>query len=178
MVKLPSYNEIATIKTQVGDTGFDGPTEQLSTLERSVTHQSLRDGNETEIRPWNSGTIRTVSTRSWKQPKYSLLAMPTRALKHFQTKLACVDPVKRAYLGTSLKFGISVFVTWTPSSINRVYSIAYPDDSSFPLFAASSVVLPLQGVWNAIIYFTSNGDVVKEEYVELASRRVLLPGGA
>lgn len=74
-----------------------------------------------------------------------------------------MDPVKLAYLRTSFVFAISVLVTWTPSSINRVYTLVYPDQASYGLNIAAAVVLPLQGVWNAVIYFTTSWKIFREE---------------
>lgn len=81
----------------------------------------------------------------------------------FVEKLRHLDPVKLAYLRTSFVFAISILVTWTPSSINRVHNLIHPNDVSFGLNVASAVVLPLQGVWNAIIYFSTSWGVCKEE---------------
>lgn len=81
----------------------------------------------------------------------------------FAEKLRHLDPVKLAYLRTSFVFAISILVTWTPSSINRVHNLIHPNTVSFGLNVASAVVLPLQGVWNAVIYFSTSWGVCKEE---------------
>lgn len=67
-----------------------------------------------------------------------------------------------AYLRTSFIFGFAVLVTWIPSSVNRLYSIANGGRINFALSAVSGTVLPLQGVWNALIYFTTSGKTVAE----------------
>ncbi|KAK0391464.1 hypothetical protein NLU13_0965 [Sarocladium strictum] len=85
-------------------------------------------------------------------------------------KLRRLDPVKMAYLRTSFIFGFAIFVTWTPSSINRLYSITNDNKVSFHLSVASGCVLPLQGVWNAIIYFATSWSIVKVELKALASK--------
>ncbi|KAG8157210.1 hypothetical protein KVR01_012918 [Diaporthe batatas] len=86
-----------------------------------------------------------------------------RGVRRFGAKLRNMDPVKLAYLRTSFVFAISVLVTWTPSSINRVYTLVYPDQASYGLNIAAAVVLPLQGVWNAVIYFTTSWKIFREE---------------
>lgn len=92
----------------------------------------------------------------------------------FVAKLRNLDPVKLAYLRTSFVFAISILVTWTPSSINRVHNLIHPNDVSFGLNVASAVVLPLQGVWNAVIYFSTSWGVCKEEVGKTwAARRVI-----
>ncbi|KAK3488523.1 hypothetical protein B0T13DRAFT_406451 [Neurospora crassa] len=85
---------------------------------------------------------------------FSSLRSPFRK---FWAKLHRLDPIKLAYLRTSFVFAISILVTWTPSSINRVHSLLYPKDTSYPLNLASAVVLPLQGVWNAVIFAATTG---------------------
>ncbi|KAF7549601.1 hypothetical protein G7Z17_g6263 [Cylindrodendrum hubeiense] len=80
-----------------------------------------------------------------------------RAVKsNASLKLKRLDPIKMAYLRTSFIFGFAVLITWIPSSINRLYSLTHEDRISFALSVASGCVLPLQGVWNAIIYFTTS----------------------
>ena len=82
------------------------------------------------------------------------------------------DPVKLAYLRTSFVFAISVLITWAPSSVNRVYNLIYPQRFSFALNVASAVVLPLQGVWNAVIYFSTSWSIIREEYAAFCRRRL------
>lgn len=89
-------------------------------------------------------------------------------------KYGNMDPVKRAYLRTSFVFAISILVTWTPSSVNRVYTAIYPDSSSWRLNMAAAVVLPLQGVWNAVIYFTTSWKLLREEIEDSPAGRRLL----
>ncbi|KAL7933014.1 putative G-protein coupled receptor protein [Trichoderma chlorosporum] len=71
-------------------------------------------------------------------------------------KLRRLDPVKMAYLRTSFIFGFAILITWIPSSVNRLYSLTYDGRVNFQLSVASGCVLPLQGVWNALIYFTTS----------------------
>jgi len=97
-----------------------------------------------------------------------------RAWARFTAKLKHMDPVKLAYLRTSFVFAVSVLVTWTPSSINRLYSVVHPRDVSYGLNIASAAVLPLQGVWNAVIYFTTSWTTVREELAALRYRSAWL----
>ena len=94
-----------------------------------------------------------------------------RAVKsNASLKLKRLDPVKMAYLRTSFIFGFAVLITWIPSSINRLYSLTNHDKISFPLSVASGCVLPLQGVWNALIYFTTSWSTVREEVATLNAK--------
>ncbi|KAK3497420.1 uncharacterized protein B0T23DRAFT_311975 [Neurospora hispaniola] len=94
---------------------------------------------------------------------HTLLSSLRRPFRKFWAKLHRLDPIKLAYLRTSFVFAISILVTWTPSSINRVHSLLYPKDTSYPLNLASAVVLPLQGVWNAVIFAATTWVVLREE---------------
>ncbi|KAL0475101.1 hypothetical protein QR685DRAFT_567955 [Neurospora intermedia] len=104
---------------------------------------------------------------------HTLRSSLRRPFRKFWAKLHRLDPIKLAYLRTSFVFAISILVTWTPSSINRVHSLLYPKDTSYPLNLASAVVLPLQGVWNAVIFAATTWVVLKEEVDGLWKRSLL-----
>ncbi|UNI16914.1 hypothetical protein JDV02_003302 [Purpureocillium takamizusanense] len=99
-------------------------------------------------------TICTSENR--RQPRSAALKSLRSTVARASMKLKRLDPVKMAYLRTSFIFAFAVLITWIPSSINRLYSITHHGQISFPLSVASGCVLPLQGVWNAIIYFTTS----------------------
>ncbi|RYO93056.1 hypothetical protein DL766_003244 [Monosporascus sp. MC13-8B] len=111
-------------------------------------------------------TYHTV-TRITAEPKPQPPSLVSRMYCGFilwRARFDKIDPVKLAYLRTSFVFAISVFVTWTPSSINRVYDMVHgARGPSFGLNLASAIVLPLQGVWNAVIFFTTSCVTVREE---------------
>ncbi|KAI1827964.1 hypothetical protein F4861DRAFT_548374 [Xylaria intraflava] len=88
-----------------------------------------------------------------------------------------MDPVKLAYLRTSFVFAVSVLITWTPSSINRVHDIVKPNEFSFPLNLASAIVLPLQGLWNAIIFFSTSWPALRGEMRAMMDRFKGIPRG-
>src|SRR5262249_49313988 len=75
------------------------------------------------------------------------------------------DVVKLAYVRMSFLFALSVLVTWVPATINRIYGLVAPNSFSFGLNLASAFVVSLQGVWNAVIFFTVNWKIVREKYV-------------
>ncbi|PNY28334.1 Cyclic AMP receptor-like protein A [Tolypocladium capitatum] len=77
------------------------------------------------------------------------------------SKFVIDDPIKRAYLRTSLLFAFSVLVTWIPSSLNRIHSWRM-GFSPFEFHAATAAVLPLQGLWNFLIFFITSWSVVKQ----------------
>ncbi|KAM4054502.1 7 transmembrane receptor (secretin family) domain-containing protein [Hirsutella rhossiliensis] len=105
---------------------------------------------------WTSGLHGDSSSFSPRPQRYNLLGPIRAALGEASLKLKRLDPVKMAYLRTSFIFGFAVLITWIPSSVNRLYSLANGGRISFSLSVASGCVLPLQGVWNAIIYLTTS----------------------
>ncbi|QKX53009.1 uncharacterized protein TRUGW13939_00080 [Talaromyces rugulosus] len=65
-----------------------------------------------------------------------------------------------AYCKYAILYFIALLVTWVPSTINRVYSLARPNSVSFGLELASAIVLPLQGFWNSIIYIAISWSLI------------------
>ncbi|RYP76951.1 hypothetical protein DL771_001504 [Monosporascus sp. 5C6A] len=132
---------------------FEGPPENQMCLD---------DRDNTN----GAATYHTV-TRITAEPKPRPPSLASRMYCSFilwRARFSKIDPVKLAYLRTSFVFAISVFVTWTPSSINRVYDMVHGvRGPSFGLNLASAIVLPLQGVWNAVIFFTTSSVTVREE---------------
>lgn len=106
------------------------------------------------------------------QPKPPIVAqMRSRITQSNGSRLKFLDPVELAYLRTSFIFALSVLVTWTPSSISRIHSLINPNDTNWGFSIATSIVLPLQGVWNAVIYFKTSWSKAKEEYHALMASR-------
>ncbi|TDZ13749.1 Cyclic AMP receptor-like protein A [Colletotrichum spinosum] len=144
------------------------------------TQRSWRTSDE-EAAP-SSPRFETTCTSSPppQEPRRSIFQRVNSVNEKFSSRLRGLDPIKLAYLRTSFIFAISVLVTWTPSSINRVYNLVRPNELSFGLNVASAAVLPLQGVWNAVIFFMTSWGTVKEEWNEFryrhAARRIDSPG--
>lgn len=139
--------------------------------QRSWTGLADEEGGRQEVGPSNQSHFETICTSDSPPSSRSVIKRVRGVAANFVFKLQHLDPIKLAYLRTSFIFAISVLVTWTPSSINRVYSIVYPDRMSFGLNVASAVVLPLQGVWNAVIFFTTSWNTLCEETKQIRARR-------
>ncbi len=82
-----------------------------------------------------------------------------------------MDRIKWAYTKVALLFAISILVTWVPASVNRVYGLRFPNNPSFALNVCSSIVLPLQGFWNTVIYFTTSLPICKRVWAEIQGKR-------
>jgi hypothetical protein len=108
---------------------------------------------------------RTSPDAMTKSDRYSVTisSLPVRA-----TTAASAPPFKEgkghlgmdriiiAYTKCAALFAASLLITWIPSSANRVYGLIYTNKVSYPLNVASALVLPLQGFWNAVIYFVTS----------------------
>ena len=53
-----------------------------------------------------------------------------------------------------------------PSSLFRVFSVVHPNQHVFGFAYAAALVLPLQGLWNAIIYIITSCDAIKAWFHE------------
>lgn len=91
------------------------------------------------------------------------------ALKSLAGKFVVHDKIKRAYLRTSFLFALSVLVTWIPSSMNRIRSWTN-GESPFEYHVATAAVLPLQGLWNAIIFFITSSVGLRHGWQDLQRR--------
>ena len=100
----------------------------------------------------------------------------SKATKSFLGKFVVADPVKSAYLRTSFLFALSVLVTWIPSSMNRIHSWL-TGESPYEYHVATAAVLPLQGLWNAVIFFVTSFVALRKGWVELLQRHVNAGGG-
>ena len=62
------------------------------------------------------------------------------------------------YCYTAFLFAFALIVTWVPSTVNRLYTLINDTGkpSPFGLDFSSALVLPLQGLWNTIIYMVTS----------------------
>ncbi|PNS21595.1 MMS19 nucleotide excision repair [Sphaceloma murrayae] len=63
-----------------------------------------------------------------------------------------VNPEAWLYARVAFLFYIALIITWIPSSINRIYSLARPGEVSFALSYMASFLFPLQAFWNLVVY--------------------------
>lgn len=66
-------------------------------------------------------------------------------------------------------FALSVLVTWIPSSVNRIRGMFY-SDSPYAYNVGTATVLPLQGVWNAVIFFIMSWRILRESIADWSKR--------
>jgi hypothetical protein len=70
--------------------------------------------------------------------------------------LSETNPEAWLYARVAFLFFCSLLICWVPSSINRLYSIANPKILVFGLNYTETLVLPLQGFFNAVIYIVTS----------------------
>ncbi|KAL6719300.1 hypothetical protein ACLMJK_003539 [Lecanora helva] len=70
--------------------------------------------------------------------------------------LSETNPDAWLYARVAFLFFCSLLICWVPSSINRLYSIVHPDRLVFWLNYIETLVLPLQGFLNAIVYIITS----------------------
>ncbi|KAI6708073.1 hypothetical protein PZA11_007061 [Diplocarpon coronariae] len=90
------------------------------------------------------------------------VAATTGTTSNLPRRPSSMDKVKWAYTRCALLFAVSILLTWVPASVNRVHDLRYPGRPSFALNVGSALVLPLQGFWNAVIYFATSKEVWRD----------------
>ncbi|KAL5598998.1 hypothetical protein BROUX41_003684 [Berkeleyomyces rouxiae] len=153
------------------------------TLPPSAQTEPLNEANQTT-------TLTTAPAAKIDQPRHhrTHLHMPHLHLhgrihgRHSRTserrRAHAVNKAAWSYTKCAMLFFFTMFVTWIPSSANRVYSFIHKDRSLAPLEFMSAFVLPLQGFWNFAIYavfswtsFVALWDESVEAVSRLAARR-------
>lgn len=176
----PEVTQTTTIHV---DCPFEDPNAQPDSLRPAIhwfadppkESSSAAADQETE---GTSPTYHIVTQITAEPPaRKSMFRRIRKAYKRCCKGFTNMDPVKLAYLRTSFVFAISVLITWTPSSINRVHDLVTRSSASFGLNLASGIVLPLQGFWNAVIFFSTSWNPLKSEISVLIGRMKGMPRG-
>lgn len=99
-------------------------------------------------------------------------ARPVTALRTVQSRTRRrrsweVNNAALSYTKCALLFFTAMFITWIPSSANRVYSVFHDGESIEGLEYAAGFVLPLQGFWNCLIYIMTSWSGCKSYFQEL-----------
>ncbi|KAG4270128.1 hypothetical protein FPRO04_11820 [Fusarium proliferatum] len=76
------------------------------------------------------------------------------------------DDAAMSYAKTALLFFTAMLITWIPASANRLY-VLVDGKSSVSLGYLSAFVLPLQGFWNALIYYYTSRAACKQVIASL-----------
>ncbi|KAI9772674.1 MAG: hypothetical protein M1840_000269 [Geoglossum simile] len=137
----------------------DNPFVSTKTTKIEVTSEPAASRNPSESSLKHDDGIRVTPSRAYmeysitiesgaKTPKSPRIERPRTALD--------ANTAAWGYTRIAFLFFIALLITWVPSSVNRVYSLVHPEKTNFPLNFVASLVLPLQGFWNGLIYFTTS----------------------
>ncbi|KAF4456262.1 hypothetical protein F53441_1556 [Fusarium austroafricanum] len=80
------------------------------------------------------------------------------------------DEAAMSYAKCALLFFTAMLITWIPASANRLY-VLIDGKASVQLGYLSAFVLPLQGFWNALIYYYTSRAACKQAIASLRTGR-------
>lgn len=139
----------------------------------------LKNISEAFISPADRKSSNPSDPSHVSYPKYNIKisAAPRPSILHHtsieykrQKKNRTALEANRAAFGytkVASLFFVSLLVTWVPSSINRVYSLIYPESISVPYAYAAGIVLSLMGFWNSVIYVTTSRAACRTLFLNL-----------
>ncbi|KAL8886236.1 MAG: hypothetical protein Q9215_006034 [Flavoplaca cf. flavocitrina] len=116
--------------------------------------------NNNSLKPYTVDVGVGPNTRDRKPSKAEILQM--RSITREEAMKENPNPGAWLYARVAFLFFLSMLIIWIPSSVNRVYSLAHPDRINFPLNYVSALVLPMQGVLNAIVYVLTSQTACRE----------------
>ncbi|CAG7944112.1 unnamed protein product [Penicillium salamii] len=147
---------------------------------RSISAESARGLPSAGFRSYTVTIEGGSQQNKFQRPSSQIVPGPLQKETTVKTRPDVVDSQRRlttetnsatwAYYKYAMLFFIALLVTWVPSTINRVYSLARPNDFNFNLNYASSFVLPLQGFWNSLIYVSISWPAVKTLWSDIRKR--------
>jgi hypothetical protein len=80
------------------------------------------------------------------------------------------DEAAVSYAKVAVLFFTAMLITWIPASANRLY-ILIDGKASVQLGYVSAFVLPLQGFWNALIYYYTSRSACKQAIASIRTGR-------
>ncbi|KAF1913937.1 hypothetical protein BDU57DRAFT_407653, partial [Ampelomyces quisqualis] len=121
----------------------------------------------------NAGYRATVFAASPAADSSILPPRPSSAAtnrRNSHIKRAAGNEAALAYLKVAFLMFVALIVVWVPSSVNRLYQFIHGNAPNFPLSLISSIVLPLQGAWNATIYIYTTRAEYRRAYDVVQSK--------
>ncbi|KAL8728876.1 MAG: hypothetical protein Q9166_005116 [cf. Caloplaca sp. 2 TL-2023] len=79
------------------------------------------------------------------------------------------------YARVAFLFFIALLIIWVPSSVNRVYALAYPEHIDFGLNFTSAVVFSSQGLLNCLVYMAASQSACRRLWAKILGRDYTLP---
>ncbi|KAG8677683.1 hypothetical protein FPOAC2_03814 [Fusarium poae] len=94
----------------------------------------------------------------------------TKTKNSDRSKRSPSDEAAMSYAKTALLFFAAMLITWIPASANRLY-ILIDGKASVQLGYVSAFTLPLQGFWNALIYYYTSRAACKQVIASMRTGR-------
>ena len=132
---------------------YSPPSDRRSSNPSDMSHAGYPK-NVVQISAAPRPSIPHHASTEYKQQRKNRAAMEANRAAFGYTKVASL-------------FFVSLLVTWVPSSINRVYSLIYPEAISVPYAYAAGIVLSLMGFWNSVIYITTSRAACRTLFLNL-----------
>ncbi|KAK2801200.1 hypothetical protein FQN51_005515 [Onygenales sp. PD_10] len=157
---MPSPNDTAYIEDTASPTNEEDIADAQRPYESDIEAVPTSTCASTSLEPMRSSSQNQSQSQSQSSTK-SFLHRQSSIERHNATYMY----TKRVSL-----FFISLLVTWAPSTMNRIYLIVHPERPSFGLSYAASLVLPLQGFWNFVVYTGTSIDAIRALYAMYKTR--------
>ncbi|KAK2789049.1 hypothetical protein FQN52_006416 [Onygenales sp. PD_12] len=157
---MPSPDDTAYIEDTASPTNEEDIADAQRPYESDIEAVPTSTCASTSLEPMRSSSQNQSQSQSQSSTK-SFLHRQSSIERHNATYMY----TKRVSL-----FFISLLVTWAPSTMNRIYLIVHPERPSFGLSYAASLVLPLQGFWNFVVYTGTSIDAIRALYAMYTTR--------
>lgn len=148
--------------------------EQLSRDPRGIIDSAHEITRTDEVIITREGTNGHFSAAQGSQPIFTPNTIQHRARAAFSRRFtiggsgsktvfqsSSTSKATMRYCKCASLFFLFLSIVWVPSSVNRIYTLVYPDRVVFGLQFAAALVLPLQGFCNFFIYFMTSSYAIK-----------------
>ncbi|MCJ1331611.1 hypothetical protein MMC10_008302 [Thelotrema lepadinum] len=159
-----SHHSVKTTEFQVvseladlGSSRVDSP--DVGSPVKATFRDGQRSRNEFRSSRINFGSEYSVSVRGGNQ--HADVESSGHNRQRQRTTALEANTAAWRYTKCCLLFFSSLLITWLPSSVNRVFALVWPTlVPPFGLSYVASLVLPLTGFWNSVIYVTTSCPVI------------------
>lgn len=79
------------------------------------------------------------------------------------------------YARVAFLFFIALLITWVPSSVNRAYALAHPENINWGLNLTSAFVFSIQGLLNCLVYMSTSQSACCKLWAKMLRRPYISP---
>lgn len=91
--------------------------------------------------------------------------------ENLQLYLQALDQGSKNYLWITFTFYLAILIVWVVSTTNRVYSLIWPGEASKALLLGSAIVLPMQGLFNGILFHICGRRAIRDFLSKRSARK-------